>query len=676
MKFGMRIMRFVPMFVALAFGLVSCEKGGDDDKKPDGPMPPTPSDVVEYQMTTAERVVGEDVDLELAENEFMLLFDNAEQGVRMSLHLVGAEGDTVLQSGDYSTANGGLVAANSGVGVADSEIYFKEGSVSVTLSGESYAFDVEFVGDDDKQYRVLYAGEVQNMVVGGDVPSGAFVPVKVVAETNDSWDLGNFMLQLYLDDTRYHELDMYDTTNPNRNYLSEGHYTTADGSIGKWSIFNTALDQNCGVLEAEIDLVINDDKSVKLTGYIKSEEEHEISVEWEGVVEGFNFTETPEPTPSEDFKASVLDVSYYGQENSTAYNYWVILSDNGMNGSSMKKNSTYYFFDIYSNVAGKNSGGKLPNGNYVYEAGYGVNTFSPDGSYRVITAEDKADYKLYKEAVLIITDNGIEAQIQYEDGSIQKVSYAGDTTYGDGGNTEAIPLVADAWTWGGTSSYGNYYTASADNFSIDVHFAADVATATELKAGEYKWVSTSFFGYEDYPHFTTRSFKLDGKSIPVDDGDAKIMVLGSEYAVELMLKCRDGNTYSIEWQGVLGGGGGTNAPIILTSMTYKEYNSTYWFHSYTFTDDNGNSLDLLVNDSQANESKIYEGYFEWISKSYCGGLEYFSTDNIVVNGKSYKTQAGFMYVECEEDNKLAIAFELEFADGTIQPYSFYGYATH
>ena len=675
MKFGMRIMRFVPMFVALAFGLVSCDKGGDDAKQPT--PPPTPSDVVEYQMTTAERVVGADVDLELAENEFMLLFDNAEQGVRMSLHLVGAESDTVLQSGDYSTGNGGLIAANSGVGVADSEIYFKEGSVSVTLSGESYAFDVEFVGDDDKQYRVLYAGEVQNMVVGGDVPSGAFVPVKVVAETNDNWDLGNFMLQLYLDDTRYHELDMYDTTNPNRNYLSEGHYTTADGSIGKWSIFNTALDQNCGVLEAEIDLVINDDKSVKLTGYIKSEEEYEITIEWQGVVEGFNFTETPEPTPGDSFTAKVLDITYYGQEYSDTYNYYVILSDNGMDGNNMQKNSTYYFFDLYSNVAGKSSGGKLPNGSYILEEGRGVNTFNPDDSYRAITSEDKAEYKMYKEAVVTVSDNGIEAQIQFEDGSVQSVSYVGPTTYGDGGSTEAVTLTADDWVWGGTSNYGNYYTASADNFSIDVHFAADVATATELKAGEYKWVSTSFFGYEDYPHFTTRSFKLDGQSVVVDSGSAKVMVVDGEYVVELTLNSRDGAVYAIKWQGALeSSGGGRNEAIELTSMKYKDYNSSYYFYSYTLADDKGNSLDLLINDMQSNESKVYSGDYEWITKSLCGGLEYFSTDNIVVNGKSYKAQSGFMYVSCEEDNKLAIAFELEFADGTIQPYSFYGYVTH
>ena len=100
------------------------------------------------------------------------------------------------------------------------------------------------------------------------------------------------------------------------------------------------------------------------------------------------------------------------------------------------------------------------------------------------------------------------------------------------------------------------------------------------------------------------------------------------------------------------------------------------FYSYTLTDDKGNSLDLLINDMQSNESKVYSGDYEWITKSFCGGLEYFSTDNIVVNGKSYMAQSGFMYVSCEEDNKLAIAFELEFADGTIQPYSFYGYVTH
>lgn len=625
-------------------------------------------------MITAERVDGAEAGIDLAENEFMLLFENKMNNTKMSLHLIGNEGDNILQAGSYSTADATLVAQNSGIGIAGDEIYVGEGVAEVALDVDIYQIEVKFKGDNGVDYVVSFNGMIDNMATGGDEPVDAFVPVKVVAETNDSWDLGNFMLQLYIDGTRYHELDMYDTINPNRNYLSAGTYTTADGSIGEWSIFNTGVDQNCAVLDAEITIVINDDESVKISGYIKSEEEHEITVEWQGVVEGFNFATGG--GEAETFNAALLDVEYNGQAYSVNYNYFITLSDNGFNANgNMKDNSTYYFFDLYSNVVGGETGGVVPAGTYVLEEGMGVNTFDPLYSYAVIVADGNPLYKLYSEAIVVVSDNRVEAQIVFEDGTKQSVVYEGSLAYGDGGNKQGIRLSASGWEWGGSSSYGNYYTASGSNFSVDVHFGADVASATSLAEGSYTWVSTSFFGYEDYPHFTTRTFKVDGNSMVVDSGEASVELYGSEYFVKLTLNTRNGECYIIEWVGELEAASSEpNEAIVFSSMTYKSYNSDYYFYSYTLTDENGNSLDLLVNDMQSNPSKIYSGYYEWISKSYCGNLEFFSTDNIVIGGNSYKAQSGLMVVECnDEDNKLSIGFELVLANGATQTCSFNGY---
>lgn len=623
-------------------------------------------------MITAERVDGAEEGIELAENDFMLLFENKMNNTKMSLHLVGNEGDSVLQAGSYSSAEGKLVVANSGIGIAGQEVYISEGVAKVALDIDIYQIEVKFKGDNGIDYVVSFNGMIDNMTTGGDEPVDAFVPVKVVAETNESWDLGNFMLQLYIDGTRYHELDMYDTVNPNRNYLSAGTYTTTDGTIGEWSIFNTGVDQNCAVLDAEITIVINEDESVKISGYIKSEEEHEITVEWQGVVEGFNFATGGD---AETFNAPLLDVEYNGQAYSVNYNYYVTLSDNGFNANgNMKDNSTYYFFDLYSNVAGGADGGVVPAGNYVLASGMGVNTFDPEYSYAVIIKNGEPLYKLYSEAVVVVSENRIEAQIVFEDGTLQSVVYEGTLAYGDGGNKQGVRLSAESWEWGGSSNYGNYYTVSGSNFSVDVHFGADVASATSLAEGSYTWVSTSFFGYEEYPHFTTRTFKVDGNSLVVDSGEASVELYGSEYFVKLTLNTRNGECYIIEWVGELESTASEpNEAIIFSSMTYKGYNSDYYFYIYTLTDENGNSLDLLVNDYQCNPSKIYSGYYEWISKSYCGGLEYFSTDNIVINGSSYKAQGGFMVVECEEDNKLALGFELTLSNGAVQACSYYGY---
>ncbi|MBQ2363974.1 MAG: hypothetical protein II288_00235, partial [Alistipes sp.] len=114
----------------------------------------------------------------------------------------------------------------------------------------------------------------------------AFTPVKVVAQL---WEPANFLLKLYIDDVYYHELDMYDFVGSNSDYLAAGTYTTEDmtQNISSWSTFSLGNDRTSPIIDAEITLSHNGNKTT-IVGYIISEDGDHITIDWTGVVEGFN----------------------------------------------------------------------------------------------------------------------------------------------------------------------------------------------------------------------------------------------------------------------------------------------------------------------------------------------------------------------------------------------------
>lgn len=216
---------------------------------------------------------------------FAIAFEDASSEYQLALLLVGAEGDEVLKAGVYRPENGGLDIYSSVLMIGLDEYEIAEGVAEVTLNGEEYHFDIAVTTTDGAEYTFVYTGEVKDMVqVPANTEPVAFTPVSVKAER---YMIGNFFLQLYIDGTRYHELDMYDEVTPNDDMLSAGVYSYAAETISTWSVFSTGNDQTCALVDAEITLVHNEDNTTTITGYIKSEEGDHITIDWTGVVEGF-----------------------------------------------------------------------------------------------------------------------------------------------------------------------------------------------------------------------------------------------------------------------------------------------------------------------------------------------------------------------------------------------------
>ena len=235
------------------------------------------------ELVAATRLSCEEYELPL--NNFAILFEDSAEEYELALLLVGAEGDEVLAEGVYSVDNDGLDPYSSLFVCGDTEYEIAEGVAEVSLVGQEYDFDITLTTVDGEEYNFVYSGEVENMVQeSAPVEPVAFSPERIKAEY---YMIGNFFLQLYIDDTRYHELDMLDEIAPNDDLLSAGTYTYAAETISTWSTFSTGNDQTCALVDAEITITHNDDNTTTITGYIKSEEGDYITIDWTGVVEGF-----------------------------------------------------------------------------------------------------------------------------------------------------------------------------------------------------------------------------------------------------------------------------------------------------------------------------------------------------------------------------------------------------
>ena len=362
------------------------------------------------------------------------------------------------------------------------------------------------------------------------------------------------------------------------------------------------------------------------------------------------------PTPGDEydvtFAATEAHIEYYGDQFSPGYNYYIVLSDVGMelteNEMKFKDNGTYYLLDLYAADSAENNNYTVPNGKYKAATSSAAGTFGlGDYGAGLVLVEGVPTYYLYADGEVVVSDGKIEAVITMDDGAKHKITFEGSLYFGGNGEEPVPPTgefsathTATKWLWGGASSYGNKYQVIGDNFSVDVHFPAQFAQENSLTAGDYIWTSTTWFGYNDFDNeFTTRSLSVDGTSVAVDGGSAKVEANGDEYHIELTLEGRDGFKYMIEYNGKLNEKEEVeNGNIVITSLSEGVYNSSYGFYTFKAANDNV-TFDLLINDYQAQATAIYADDFMYAPmKSLTGSIGYFFVDNFKLDGVKYKPQ--------------------------------------
>ncbi len=275
----------------------------------------TPAPVEAVELAVAARIPSEELGLE--NNVFVLAFADDAESLELGVVLVGEEGTEVLAAGTYNVDNEGLVADDCALQVYTEEgleeYFFESGEVVVAVDGENYDFDITLATTEGEELRYAYSGVVLDMVPETKPAEPvAFTPVSVKAEYSM---IGNFFLQLYIDDTRYHELDMYDEIQPNDDLLSAGTYTYAAETISTWSTFSTGNDQTCPLVDAEITLTHNEDNTTTITGYIKSEEGDYITIDWTGAVDGFVYEKETGKTFTVEALSAKVEYDKEGQKD-------------------------------------------------------------------------------------------------------------------------------------------------------------------------------------------------------------------------------------------------------------------------------------------------------------------------------------------------------------------------
>ena len=134
------------------------------------------------------------------------------------------------------------------------------------------------------------------------------------------------------------------------------------------------------------------------------------------------------------FEAKRFEGIYF---DSDVPNYYIILSDVGVNtDASAKANGTYYYFDMYRNIKADELNPVLPEGEYKFDAtnSFADQTFSDESSWYAVTGADGKPAKSasFKEATVTVKSGKFSAIITMEDDTTHYVSYEGDlvaTTY-------------------------------------------------------------------------------------------------------------------------------------------------------------------------------------------------------------------------------------------------------
>lgn len=529
---------------------------------------------------------GESSDLGYGNDHFILVFLDEEENINVGVILKSAAGETVLQAGNYTTEAENFLYGELEVIDPEIEAELSEGTISVTLEGETYAFDMELTDEEGALYHFTYEGEVLGMNGSAEPEYVTLEPVKVDSYRDVSWELGNFEIGLWIDVNKnlYHAIDMYDKVNPNDKYLSEGRYSTEDGTIGvEYSniIADVETGEGAHIVDAVLDIEHFEDGTTNICGYIESEYGQILEIDWTGVVVGFDFSTdgpTPEPGDAVEFNATHYLGQYFSDEEyfPGLYNYFVALSDHEITDDKFIDGATYHFFDLYSDEI--NGDLTIPNGVYTFDpdSTCAPGTFAGEYSYGYTYEDGSIEWYLYAEGSKVtVTDNKIVAELILEDGTKYVVTYEGVLTTTkvevedvEIGLSEDLELNLTNCTII-PEYYDQFYSSDTDNWYISIYedlengngafiildLLADFATSIDYRGtftcSDSFGINTFISGYVDEEDYLVGSWYtqiendvLSTPLAPIVDGSINI-TMNDDGTQTFVFNCKDVNGYNI-----------------------------------------------------------------------------------------------------------------------------------
>ena len=229
----------------------------------------------------------------------------------------------------------------------------------------------------------------------------------------------------------------------------------------------------------------------------------------------------PEPEPEPDgvvFVAYHIDGEYYGTSYGTTHNYYILISDNGVDEDGyMLPASTYYTLDLYGveGVADEEGYITVPAGTYTLDADDSMEEGTIGASYssyKVMNA-DGTDFDalgLFSEATLVVSENGL-VLTAVVDGVNHTVNYEGavkviNTTLGGGDVPTDGELIEKEVSYAYGYYYGDQYTPGlANNFYFYLSDMGIDEDGFDIPGGSY-------YRFDIYAPITDMA---DGLAVPV-----------------------------------------------------------------------------------------------------------------------------------------------------------------
>ena len=264
------------------------------------------------------------------------------------------------------------------------------------------------------------------------------------------------------------------------------------------------------------------------------------------------------------FEAKRFEGIYFGTEYSANHNYYIILSDVGVKtDASARANGTYYYFDMYRNIAADEMNPVLPEGEYKFDTtnSYGDKTFSDESSWYAVTGADGKITKLasFKSASIVVKNGKFTANIEMDNGEKHFITYEGNlvaTTYLSTFTDDVEFAVEGAEV--SATCHGDTYEKGQQTWFIEAvkgndYFAVEVmAPSAEKFDGIYQALAAS--GVTDYSNKFIPGLLGDGlvgtwyakltngvikgdSMAPMVDGMIQVVTEGN--AVTINYSCKD-----------------------------------------------------------------------------------------------------------------------------------------
>ncbi len=352
---------------------------------------------------------------------------------------------------------------------------------------------------------------------------------------------------------------------------AEVSFTTANGSGSK-----VTAKTNASWLETKVE-----GNTIKLTAEANNTadiREAEVTIKYEGAEANI----TVKQAASEYdvvFKAKRFEGIYFGTEYSAMHNYYIILSDVGVNSdATAKANGKYYYFDMYRNIMADEMNPVLPDGEYKFDAtnSFADKTFSDESSWYAETGADGkvAKSASFKEATVTVKGGKFSAIITMDDDTTHYVSYEGDlvaTTHITTLSDDMELAIEDATVT--VTCHGDTYEKGQQTWFIeavkgDDYFSIEVLSpSTEKCDGIYQALAAS--GVTDYANkfipgligedglvgtwyakLTNNVIKGDVMA-PITEGMVQIITEGNDITINYSCKDDAGNNITGSVKGTI-----------------------------------------------------------------------------------------------------------------------------